>query len=198
MTGPCLRGSSQSMALDPLNSRSADIPLVSASSPIRIDCSAASLFHGQVIAGGSSSLTLMMLRIDLRQLSVLRRWFRVLVRRASSWCWLLIRDRKNRQNMSLILNMFHEVKPSFFVGFCTASWNCMCLIFSYVCPSLSHSQVSFTFTFPSAGRTPPIRDWSGSRFLLVKRTFFTPIVVCLGLWDWQLARDTLECINWLK
>lgn len=75
--------------LTPLNSPSADIPLVSASRPIRIDCSAASLFHGQVIAGSSSSSTLMMLRIELTQLS------EIPVRRPSSWCWPLIRGRKH-------------------------------------------------------------------------------------------------------
>lgn len=50
--------------LTPVNSRSADIPLVSASLPIRIDCSTALLIHG-VIAESSSSLTLIMSCIDL-------------------------------------------------------------------------------------------------------------------------------------
>lgn len=104
--------------LTPLNSRSADIPLVSASRPIRIDCSASSLFHGQVIAGSSSSLTLMMLCINLRKLSVTLRRFQVQVRRSSSWCWSLIGDKKNTdantvKNVSLILNVFHEVKKYF-------------------------------------------------------------------------------------
>lgn len=50
--------------LTPLNSRSADIPLVSMSRPIRIDCSTASLLHGQVTAVSSSSLVMMMLHIE--------------------------------------------------------------------------------------------------------------------------------------
>lgn len=51
--------------LTPLNSRSADIPLVSTSCPIRIDCSTTTLLRGQVNAVSSLSLTMMMLCIDL-------------------------------------------------------------------------------------------------------------------------------------
>lgn len=51
--------------LTPLNSRSVDIPLVSTSCPIRIDCSTTTFLRGQVNAVSSSSLTMMMLLIDL-------------------------------------------------------------------------------------------------------------------------------------
>lgn len=146
--------------LTPLNSRSADIPLVSASRPIRIDCSAAPLFHGQVIAGSSSSLTLMMLRIDLWQLSVSWRCFRVPVHRSLSWCWSLIRDRKHRHkyDQTYVVNPervsgSEEVFSPFFVGFLSSQWELYVSYFSYLCPSLSHPLVSFTFTFPSAERT---------------------------------------------
>lgn len=51
--------------LTPLNSTSADIPLVSASSPIRIDCSATALLGRRANAVSSSSSAMMALCIDL-------------------------------------------------------------------------------------------------------------------------------------
>lgn len=47
-----------------LNIRSADIPLISVSHPIRIDCSTSTVLHGQVTGISSSCLILMILHTD--------------------------------------------------------------------------------------------------------------------------------------
>lgn len=47
-----------------LNIRSADIPLISVSHPIRIDCGTSTVLHGQVTGISSSCLILMILHTD--------------------------------------------------------------------------------------------------------------------------------------